>query len=166
VVLSTRRQPGRVAAAGGGIIDPMELIERGHRNMQCKNRLHLLWPLCGFCFLAATFELGCSRSFHNAPVNASRARETLRAALESWKQGDQVDALQGDDPPIYVVDMDWQAGVKLAAYQIVNDGQEKDAQLFCPVKLTLRDPRGKETSKQVIYMIATAPNLVVSRKVF
>jgi hypothetical protein len=134
--------------------------------MQNQYRPFLRLFLCAVGALVSTFSLGCSRSFHNAPVDASKARETLRAALDSWKQGDKVDSLQSSVPPIYVIDMDWQSGTKLTGYQIVNGGQEKDAQLFCPVTLTLQGPSGKATKKEVIYMIATAPNLVVSRKVF
>jgi hypothetical protein len=49
----------------------------------------------------------------------------------------------------------------------VSDGEEKDAHLFCPVRLTLLDPSGEETKRGVVtYIISTAPNLTVSRKVF
>jgi hypothetical protein len=128
--------------------------------MQNKRRQLIAYMLC--CFWA----LGCSRGFQNAPVDASEARETLRAALESWKKGDKVNTLKSGNPPIYVIDMDWQAGVKLKDYQIVSAGEEKDAHLFCPVSLTLQYSGGKETRVKTTYVIATAPNLVVSRKVF
>jgi hypothetical protein len=60
----------------------------------------------------------------------------------------------------------WKAGVKLKDYQVVSGGEEKDAHLFCPVKLALLDADGREGIKEVIYIISTAPNLVVARKVF
>jgi hypothetical protein len=129
------------------------------------------WPrfsclLCALCTLFAVCGPGCSRGFKNAPVNAPKARETLRTALESWKKGDKDDALQSAAPPIYVIDMDWRAGARLRDYRIVNDGEEKDAHLFCPVKLTLQYAGGKEVTTEVTFVIATAPNLAVSRKVF
>jgi hypothetical protein len=108
---------------------------------------------------------GCSKS-KPAPVQADKARETLRAALDSWKKGEKADALQKASPPIYVIDTEWQSGAVLKDYQIVNDGEQKDAHLFCPVKLTVRMPGGKEEQRDVTYIISTAPNLTVSRKVF
>ena len=134
--------------------------------MRSKRGLSIARFLCCLCALAGMLGLGCSGGFKNAPVNARTARETLRTALESWKKGQKVSILKTGAPPIYVVDMHWQAGVKLKDYQIVNDGAEKDAHLFCPVKLTLQFSGGKEVKMQVTYIIATAPNLLVSRKVF
>jgi hypothetical protein len=99
-------------------------------------------------------------------VDAEAARETLQAALESWKHGDKVDALQSADPPIYVIDMEWQSGAKLIGYELLSAGEEKDAHLFCPVRLTVHDGGGKEVKTKVTYIISTAPNLTVSRKIF
>jgi hypothetical protein len=135
-------------------------------NMPSKPGLYSLGFLFGLCALAGMLGRGCSGGFKNAPVNARAARETLRTALESWKKGEKVNMLKTGDPPIYVIDMDWQAGVRLKDYQIMNDGDERDAHLFCPVKLTLQFSGGKEIKMQVTYIIATAPNRMVSRKVF
>jgi hypothetical protein len=134
--------------------------------MMCTYLLRCSRSYLVVALLAGTLALGCSRGFNNAPVDASQARDTLRLVLESWKQGDKVDALQSADPPIYVIDMDWQAGARLKDFQLVNDGKEMDAQLFCPVQLTLQSATGKEMKTQVTYIVATAPNLTVSRKVF
>lgn len=109
---------------------------------------------------------GCSSGPVHAPVEAAKARETLRTALESWKKGDRVDALQSADPPIYVIDQEWQEGNKLVDFRITGDGDEKDAHLYCPVQLTVRSPAGKESKRDVTYIISTAPKLTVSRKIF
>lgn len=108
--------------------------------------------------------VGCRGSHGNAPVSGDKAREVLRTALESWKKGDKIDALQSQSPPIYVIDLEWQQGAKLKDYQIVGDGEEKDAHLFCNVRLTINDSSGKETTREVTYIISTAPNITVSRK--
>jgi hypothetical protein len=108
---------------------------------------------------------GCSSGPRNAPVDAAKAREALRTALDSWKRGDKVDALQGATSPIYVIDTEWQSGVTLKDYKITGDGQEMDANLFCPVSITVRLPNGQETTRAVTYIISTAPNVTVSRKV-
>jgi hypothetical protein len=110
--------------------------------------------------------LGCSQGYKHAPVDAAKARETLRTALESWKKGDKVDALQSATPPIYVKDVEWQSGARLKDYKITGDGEERDAHLFCPVTLTVVDSSGQEASRRVTYIISTAPNLWVGRQRF
>jgi hypothetical protein len=116
--------------------------------------------------LILTVAAGCSSGPVHAPVDAAKARETLRAALDSWKKGEPSDALQKADPAIYVIDNEWQEGGKLVDYRITGDGEEKDAHLFCPVNLTVREPSGKVGKRDVIYIISTAPKLTVSRKLF
>jgi len=108
---------------------------------------------------------GCSQP-KNAPVDPPKARQTLVTALDNWKSGAQVDALQRSSPPIYVVDSEWKSGAKLKDYRLINEGQKMDANLFCPVELTVVLPDGKEMVREVTYMISTAPNLTVSRKLF
>lgn len=109
---------------------------------------------------------GCSPGPANAPVDAAKARDTLRAALESWKRGEKVDRLQSASPPVYVIDPDWQAGAVLKEFKLVSDGTELDANLFCPVRLTVRAAGGGESTREVTFVVSTAPNLTVSRKVF
>jgi hypothetical protein len=100
-------------------------------------------------------------------VDAGKAREVLRTALESWKKGDKVDALQSSTPPIYIIgEQDWSTGARLKTYEIVGEGEEKDAHLFCSVRITLANPSGKDSTQEVTYIISTAPNLTVSRKIF
>ncbi len=131
-----------------------------------RDRIHLAWCLCVLGGLALAGS-GCSSGFNNAPVDAALARETLQKAFESWKKGEQVDALQQASPPIYMIAMeDWRSGASLKDYEILGPGEEKDAHLVCQVKLTIRGPGGKETKSQQTFMISTAPNLTVSRKVF
>ncbi|MBX9623362.1 MAG: hypothetical protein K2X82_06070 [Gemmataceae bacterium] len=108
---------------------------------------------------------GCSGP-PNAPVDADVARDTLRTALDSWKRGEKADALQGGSPPIYVIDQEWQAGAVLKDYKLAGDGQAMDASLFCPVVLTVRAPGGSDVTREVTFIVSTAPNRTVSRKVF
>jgi hypothetical protein len=135
--------------------------------MATVQRVFPIW----FVFILGASNLmivsGCSKGFDNAPVDTALARETLQKAMESWKKGDKVDALQSTSPPIYVIDMEWQGGSTLKDFEIVGSGEAKDAHLLCQVKLTTRAPgTGKETKKEQTYIVSTAPNLTVSRKVF
>lgn len=130
------------------------------------NRARILPQVVCLIGLTCGLVAGCSGGPTNAPVDAGKAREALRAALESWKKGEKVDALQAASPPIYVIDTEWQSGGVLKDYRLENDGEEKDAQLFCPVKLTVLGPDGKTAQREVVYMVSTAPNITVSRKLF
>jgi hypothetical protein len=134
--------------------------------MKDKQTNHVSRLMVVVCGVAALFSCGCAKKIDNAHVNAEKARNTLRAALDSWKNGDAVDALQSARPPIYVIDEGWKSGTTLKDYELAGDGEEKDAHLFCPVKLTVVDARGKEWRGEVVYIVSTAPNLTVSRKVF
>ena len=127
-------------------------------------KTRLLWICAALAGMVAT---GCSKGFDNAPVDAGLALETLQKAMESWKKGEKVDALQSATPPIYVIDMEWQNGNSLKEYEIIGSGEAKDAHLVCQVRLTTRTPgNGKEARKELTYIISTAPHLTVSRKVF
>lgn len=118
-------------------------------------------------FAAIAFaSAGCTHKIKNSPVTPDKARQVLQTALESWKNGEKVNALQGANPPIYVIDTEWESGVVLKDFKLVSDGEAKDALLFCPVKLTVREAGGREVEREVTYMISTAPNITVSRKVF
>ena len=86
--------------------------------------------------------------------------------LESWKQGEKPGALRDRPPNLTSQDMDWEAGFRLMDYQIVDDGKLDDANLRCPVKLTLRDPQGREVHKSVKYLVGTSPIITVFREVF
>ena len=108
---------------------------------------------------------GCQPGSPPAPVNAGRAREVLTTALDSWKKGEPANALEKASPPIYVIDPEWQGGAKLIAYEVLSD-EEKDAHLFAQVKLTVRGPNGKDATTTATFIVSTAPNLTVSRKIF
>lgn len=126
------------------------------------SRRRWLWAAGGL--IAA----GCSGGGgpRNAPVDEAKARDTLRSALDSWKRGEKVEQLQSASPPIYVIDPDWQSGAVLRDYQLVGEGTAMDANLSCPVRITVRVPGRGETTREVTFIVSTAPNLTVSRKVF
>ncbi len=110
---------------------------------------------------------GCTRGPRRAaPVNAERAREALRETLEAWKKGERPEALRERSPAITAQDMDWESGHRLIGYEVLGGGKELDANLECPVRLTLRDPQGREARKDVQYIVGTDPSITVFRKLF
>jgi hypothetical protein len=115
-------------------------------------------------FLVAFVVTSCSKQKHAAPVDAKMAQESLRTVLESWKKGDDPGSLRQGKPSITVQDLDWKAGYVLLDFEIVGEGKFDDANLLCPVKLRLRDPQGKEVTREVTYMVGTDPVITVFRE--
>lgn len=64
-----------------------------------------------------------------------------------------------------VQDFDWQGGAKLIDYQLLDEGQQRDANLSVKVKLTLaaKQGKGKNVEKSVYYLVGTSPSVTVFR---
>jgi hypothetical protein len=115
-------------------------------------------------FFLCTLAAGCLGQQRAAPVNVSLAQESLRKSLDSWKKGDDPGSLRQGSPSITVQDLDWKGGYKLIDYEIIGEGKYDDANLRCPVKLKLLDPKGKEVTREVTYMVGTDPSITVFRE--
>lgn len=134
-----------------------------NKNSQAANARWFRARHVGFAFMAAvTLLAGCSGS-HNAPVDADRARDALKTTLDGWKKGDTPAALKDGSPSITVQDLDWMSGARLVDYQVDGEGKAVEANLYVPVKLTLRTRDGKEIKKNVSYVVGTSPILTVFR---
>jgi hypothetical protein len=125
------------------------------------------FPLRVSCLLAIGFAAlisGCSKDA--VPVESAKARETLVTALDQWKAGSSVEALQKASPPIFVNDTDWSSGSVLKEYRLMDDGKEMDIYFSCLVelKLVLRDK--SQVVRTVTYMVRTSPELTIKRKMF
>jgi hypothetical protein len=106
---------------------------------------------------------GCSGSQHAAAVDPARAREALTIVLDGWKKGDSPSSLKDGSPAITVQDLDWLGGSRLLDYQVTGDGKAVEANLYVPVKLTLKTPEGREIKKSVSYVVGTSPIVTVFR---
>ena len=84
-----------------------------------------------------------------------------RAAQDVAGQTPQ--SLQARQPPIHVADREWAGGARLVSYEIWKD-QLFGSDLRCQVRLTLRDPKGKERSKKATYSVGTREALTVVRE--
>ncbi|MBI2825542.1 MAG: hypothetical protein HYX69_12735 [Planctomycetia bacterium] len=109
---------------------------------------------------------GCSGrqppTLDDAAFDNERARETLVAALDAWRQGRTRD-LARRNPPIRFADDDLARGARLVGYEIVEPAAP--ARPFKPtlVLLDLRDPQGKTARKTASYHVALTPGLAVLR---
>lgn len=109
---------------------------------------------------------GCGDTARTAaPVDPGQARTTLKAALNAWKEGRSPSDLRSRSPEIVAQDADWQRGMKLTDYEVLGNGDERDANLECRVKLKMVDKQGKPVERTVTYVVGTDPVLTVFRKV-
>lgn len=118
--------------------------------------------------LAALPFPGCSGYGQARPVDAPRAREALKTALEHWKKGEDPRSLELSSTPMVAQDFEWARGAKLIDYEVVDDGKEEGVNLRVQVKLTLTDPgkdKGKPIEKKASYVIGTSPSLTVYRDI-
>src|SRR4051794_11254922 len=114
-------------------------------------------PLLAAALLAA----GCGGPAARVP-EPGEALPALRAALESWQQGESPDSLLGRRPAISVADPDWAQGARLVRFEIEEGGARPSGfDLGVPVRLWLGE--GGKEPRQVRYTIATSPRLVVAR---
>jgi hypothetical protein len=112
--------------------------------------------------LTLVAQLGCGRPDPAARMSDSaKAREVLVQALDGWKKGETLQAFQGANPAITVVERQWQAGAKLLDYEIAGDGQPVGFDIQFTV--TLKTQEGKRSSEKATYIVSTNPKLVVIR---
>lgn len=114
--------------------------------------------------LCAGVVAGCGGAGYK--VTPDVARKTLFQVLDHWKDGGEIDSMRKKTPEIVVQDFDWTGGAKLVNYEVLGDGEPRDANLVVKVKLTLQDTKEKELSKVVTYVVSTAPKLTVFRDPF
>lgn len=118
------------------------------------------YPFVAIVLLAIS---GCGYSASKHRVEPATALQTLKQVLDSWKQGDTPESWQQRSPAVVVQDFDWKAGRKLQEYEILNEGESVDANLYCNVKLTFSDARAGKSERTVTYLVGTSPVLTVFR---
>jgi len=116
-------------------------------------------------FLVTVLFSGCGGAQAHA-VDPSQARAALKIALDQWKKGETISAVEASATPMTIQDFDWMAGARLVDYEVLSDGLPEDANLRVQVKLTLR-PKGNSSSKpiekKVWYLVGTSPSTTVFR---
>lgn len=99
-------------------------------------------------------------------VKMDVARQTLTKVLDHWKSGATPESLRSAQPEIVVQDPEWEGGAKLASYEVLDQGEARDAFMVIKVKLTLVDRNEKEVTKEVGYLVSTEPVLTMHRYMF
>ena len=118
-------------------------------------------------FLAMILPMaGCLGGASAHAVDPPRAREALKIALDGWKAGQTPRSFRDASPPMTVQDLEWSGGGRLVDYQILDEGQARDANLRVRVKLIVDTPTQRGTrrvEKTVWYLVGTSPSVTVFR---
>ena len=131
------------------------------------------WIAAGLVALASLCLSGCSGYRQAGPVDAPRAREALKAALDQWKNGADAGSLGSSSTPMVARDFEWDQGAKLLDYQVIDD-REEGANLRVQVRLSLSEAgkgkgkdkgKGKVVEKRAWYVVGTSPSLTVFRDI-
>ncbi|MEX2558332.1 MAG: hypothetical protein WD403_00390, partial [Pirellulales bacterium] len=120
--------------------------------------MHLSLVCCAATVISL-LATGCGHK--NQPTNAVLARESLKTALDSWKEGQTPQDLKQRSPSIIVGDTAWEGGQKLESYEIVGPEFDDGVNLHCPVKLVLKDSQGSTRTEETTYIVGTSPVITV-----
>ena len=104
---------------------------------------------------------GCGSRTHTEYVPAStQARSALEAALNAWKSGKPYETVADHRPPVQTFDARWQAGAKLASFEIVKEFDEPDKS--APKKFVVKEQLagGKAGEESIFYVLGKDPLLV------
>jgi hypothetical protein len=126
----------------------------------------LLVAVASIGILLAVFVLsGCSGPGTPAAVDTSLARDSLKTALDHWKNGEDPKSLESSGTPMVAQDFEWASGAKLLDYEILDEKQE-GPNLRVQVKIKL-GPQGnnKAAEKKASYVVGTSPRVTVFRDV-
>lgn len=95
---------------------------------------------------------GCGKSkegYGRYVPSEETARNSLRAALDAWKQGGKPGQITTVSPTVQVVDSVWQEGGKLGSYEIVG-GEEGDGPRWFSVRLKLVGSNAEQVVRYVV----------------
>lgn len=102
--------------------------------------------------LISAFVIGCAKKGNvkdYIPPQES-AQKALTTALEAWKSGKAPDQIGATAPAINAQDLQWSAGKKLTAFEIVGPSTGADQNQRFTVKLTLDGGAPQETTYIVV----------------
>ncbi len=108
---------------------------------------------------------GCGKTAAPEPGDETFARKTLERALDSWRNGETIEAMKNASPPIIVQDRKWLKGDRLTRFEVEGAGIPWAAERKFHVKLWLKSGDKKEVQDACNYAVGTSPVLTVFRVV-
>jgi hypothetical protein len=110
------------------------------------------------------FAAGCGGS--PAPeADLDRGRRAVVAALDGWKASDPPARLKDLPDPILFTE-ELRPTHALTGYALGTPAAADGGVVRVPVTLSLRDRRGKPTTREAVYVVAPGPRLAVGRDPF
>jgi len=105
--------------------------------------------VAGVCAIALV--PGCERSPRSYQPSTISARGALEAALATWERGGDADELESASPPVHVLDFQWQAGLVLEGYEILEEepGEGESEKRFS-VLLKMKKTKGEKRARYII----------------
>jgi hypothetical protein len=97
-----------------------------------------------------TPPIGCWRDAARYTPEAEVARKSLEAALTAWRDGRPIGALEGDTPPVRMVDSSWRSGEKLESFEVLGE-EDVDGRKEFSVRLTMKEPRGEKEARYIVH---------------
>jgi hypothetical protein len=110
----------------------------------------------GLIVLAA----GCGQKRSKADVE--RGRAALTAALDGWKAGEPADRLKARPEPVEFTD-ELRRTHALVEYTLGPPDPTDPEVVRYPASLKLRDRKGKESDRRVVFMVALRSPIVIAR---
>jgi hypothetical protein len=92
---------------------------------------------------------GCGGGSGKYVPASATARSTLETALQAWQGGGKPGRVAAGPPAIQVIDSKWEAGHKLAGYEILQEEPGQGPRWFS-VRLKLQTPPGEQVVKYVV----------------
>ena len=103
---------------------------------------------------------GCGQKHSKADVE--RGRTALAAALDGWKVGEPADRLKALPDPVEFTD-ELRRTHTLLDYTLGKPDATDPEVVRYPASLKLRDRKGKEVDRPVVFMVALKSPIVIAR---
>lgn len=112
------------------------------------------------CAAVTAVAAGCGHSARNLSLDPEKAKKSCTAFMDAWKGGKRIEDLH---PDIIGRDEAWEGDFKLVSYELQPETSD-GTNLHIPVKLTMKNPKGKEVKETVTYVVGTSPKVTVFRE--
>ncbi len=119
-----------------------------------------------FCWVAFIVLAGCkSGGTIQATGNEVQAKQAVQQMLDAWKSGTKLTGFAAAHPELVVADEDWQSGVVLASYKLLEPAVLSGSHWRQKTELQLKG-KGKSKPTVAIYDVTLGEKTVILRSDF